>query len=54
MKKTEHVGPKRGCGAYWGFKREAKRDSNKTRRVHDVAVVVEHLKFVSAADDLQL
>ncbi|MBI2689322.1 MAG: hypothetical protein HYX27_23705 [Acidobacteria bacterium] len=31
-KKTEHNGPKRGKGAYWGRKREAKKQSNKIRR----------------------
>lgn len=31
-KKTEHVGPKKGRGAYWGSKADAKLDSNKFRR----------------------
>lgn len=31
-KKTEHAGPKKGRGAYWGRKAEAKRESNKVRR----------------------
>ena len=31
-KKTEHCGPKRGNGAYWGYKREAKNESNRIRR----------------------
>ena len=30
--KTEHSGPKHGKGAYYGRKKEAKRDSNKNRR----------------------
>lgn len=30
--KTEHAGAKRGRGAYWGRKVDAKRDSNKVRR----------------------
>jgi hypothetical protein len=30
-KKTEH-GPKRGNGAYWGYKWEAKKESNRIRR----------------------
>lgn len=30
--KTEHNGPKRGRGAYWGRKAEAKRVSRKLRR----------------------
>ena len=31
-KKTEHCGPKRGNGAYWGYKLEAKKESNRIRR----------------------
>ncbi len=31
-RKTEHSGPKRGNGAYWGRKLEAKRESNRIRR----------------------
>ena len=31
-KKTEHCGPKRGNGAYWGCKGEAKKESNRIRR----------------------
>jgi hypothetical protein len=31
-KKTEHCGPKRGNGAYWGYKWEAKKESNRVRR----------------------
>jgi hypothetical protein len=31
-KKTEHSGPKRGNGAYWGHKWEAKKESNRIRR----------------------
>ena len=31
-KKTEQGGPKRGNGAYWGYKWEAKRESNRIRR----------------------
>jgi hypothetical protein len=30
--KTEHTGAKHGRGAYWGPKREAKKESNKLRR----------------------
>jgi hypothetical protein len=29
---TEHSGPKRGRGAYWGYKWEAKKESNRMRR----------------------
>lgn len=31
-KKTEHSGPKHGNGAYWGYKWEAKKESNRIRR----------------------
>lgn len=31
-KKTEHCGPKRGEGAYWGYQWEAKKESNRFRR----------------------
>jgi hypothetical protein len=31
-KKTEHCGPKRGNGAYWGYKWVAKKESNRIRR----------------------
>lgn len=33
--KTEHSGAKRGSGAYYGRKRDAKRHSNKVRRAAD-------------------
>jgi hypothetical protein len=31
-KKTEHCGPKRGRGAFWGYRWEAKKESNRIRR----------------------
>jgi (p)ppGpp synthase/HD superfamily hydrolase len=31
-KKTEHSGAKHGNGAYWGYKCEAKQESNRIRR----------------------
>ncbi|MDE3118898.1 MAG: hypothetical protein KGL03_07775 [Nitrospirota bacterium] len=31
-KKAEHAGPKKGSGAYWGRKVDAKRESNRARR----------------------
>ncbi|MGA2268862.1 MAG: hypothetical protein ABSH44_10375 [Bryobacteraceae bacterium] len=31
-RKTEHSGTKRGNGAYWGYKSEAKKESNRIRR----------------------
>ena len=33
--KTEHSGAKKGKGAFWGRKRDAKRISNKARRKAD-------------------
>jgi len=30
--KTEHAGPKKGRGAYWGRKKDAKKESNRVRR----------------------
>ncbi len=35
VKKTEHAGPKKGRGAFWGRKVEAKRASNRRRREMD-------------------
>lgn len=32
---TEHAGAKKGAGAYWGTKSDAKRESNKLRRAND-------------------
>ena len=34
-KKTEHTGAKRGCGAYWGRKKDAKKESRRARRETD-------------------
>lgn len=31
-RKTEHAGSKKGEGAYWGRKTDAKRESNRVRR----------------------
>ena len=31
-KKTEHCGPKRGNGAYLGYRWDAKKESNRIRR----------------------
>jgi hypothetical protein len=31
-KRTEHCGPKRGNGAYWGYRWDAKKESNRIRR----------------------
>ncbi len=45
-KKTEHVGAKKGCGAYGGRKVAAKKESNRKRREMDKGSVrdVEILK----------
>lgn len=34
-KKSEHAGPKKGCGAYYGRKKAAKKASKKLRRQED-------------------
>jgi hypothetical protein len=34
-KETEHNGPKKGRGAYWGYKADAKKESNRKRRIND-------------------
>lgn len=39
--KTEHSGPKKGNGAYWGYKRDAKKESNRKRREDNKKVVRE-------------
>jgi hypothetical protein len=39
-KKTEHAGPKKGSGAYWGRKVAAKKESNRQRR-EDNKVAIE-------------
>ena len=33
--KTEHDCPKKGRGAYWGHKADAKKESNRKRRIND-------------------
>lgn len=35
--KTEHAGAKKGSGAFWGRKADAKRESNRRRRANDKA-----------------
>lgn len=42
-KKTEHSGPKKGCGAYWGLKVDAKKESNRKRREIDKKLARENL-----------
>lgn len=43
-KATEHSGAKKGQGAYWGRKRDAKEDSNHGRRENDKVSIEEQLK----------
>ena len=43
-RKTEHSGPKRGNGAYWDCKVDAKRESNRKRRTDDREAVQEQFK----------
>jgi len=38
-RKTEHSGAKKGRGAYWGRKVDAKRESNRKRREAAKAIV---------------
>ncbi len=35
VKKSEHSGPKRGHGAYWGHKKDANMEYNRSRREAD-------------------
>jgi hypothetical protein len=41
-KKTEHAGPKKGSGAFYGRKAEAKKASKRRRRQNDKRVVLNH------------
>ena len=41
-RKTEHAGPKKGRGAFYGHKAEAKHDSNRRRREDDKLALAEH------------
>jgi len=42
--KTEHSGAKHGKGAYYGRKKDAKKDSNKNRRANDKKTVDENFE----------
>ena len=48
-KKTEHSGAKKGRGAYWGVKADAKRESNRRRREDAKALAREALRNVKPA-----
>jgi hypothetical protein len=39
--KTEHTGPKKGRGAFYGHKADAKHDSNRRRRQDDKVAAAE-------------
>jgi hypothetical protein len=41
-KKTEHAGAKNGCGAYWGRRVVAKKESNRLRREDDKVSIAEN------------
>ena len=41
-RKTEHAGPKKGRGAFYGHKAEAKHDSDRRRREDDKLAVADH------------
>jgi hypothetical protein len=43
-KKTEHAGPKKGNGAFYGRKADAKKASNRRRRENDKRLVLNHGK----------
>jgi hypothetical protein len=49
-KKTEHAGAKHGSGAYWGPKKDAKKESSKVRRRNWKREVREKLAEVRQAD----
>ena len=49
--KTEHSGAKKGKGAYYGRKKDAKSDSNKKRRSDDKAAVSESMKGEAGRND---
>ena len=46
-KKTEHAGPKRGNGAYWGPKQDAKKESSRIRRRNSRAEIQESVKSIA-------
>jgi len=39
--RTEHSGSKKGCGAFWGRKVDAKKQSNRKRRENDKRLIKE-------------
>jgi len=45
VKKTEHAGAKKGSGAFYGPKGEAKKASNRRRREDDKRAALNHGKL---------
>ena len=43
-RKTEHSGPKKGRGAYWGPKRDAKKENAKLRRRNNKEKILKALQ----------
>lgn len=46
--KTEHNGPKRGRGAFWGPRQDAKKFSNRHRRINGRREIREQREEVKA------
>jgi hypothetical protein len=54
-RKTEHAGAKKGKGAYYGRKRDAKKESNKERRRVDIIHAKrEVLRVIEDTDDYDI
>jgi len=51
VRKTEHAGPKRGRGAFWGTKHDAKAGSRKLRRHNAQTLIRKELDIVSASSE---
>jgi hypothetical protein len=51
VRKTEHVGPKRGRGALWGTKYEAKSGSWKLRRRNAQMLIRQELDITSLSPE---
>ena len=44
--KTEHSGSKKGRGAYWGHKMDAKKESKKLRRLNSKTIIRKGVEIV--------
>ncbi len=51
VKKTEHSGPKKGSGAYWGRKTDAKKESNRKRREQSKLLIQNEQNIGSSSVD---